>query len=90
MPADADVRACILRLVHARGLHKTVCPSEVARALVDDGPKHPAAWRSLMPQVRAVAASLAAEGLLQVSQRGEPVNAQMAKGAIRFGMQFTN
>lgn len=70
-----------LGAVVARGAGKTVCPSEVARALAAGGD-----WRPLMPHVREAAARLADRGELVVLQRGEPVNARTASGPIRLGL----
>lgn len=63
----------------ARGAGKTICPSEVARAL---GP----AWRELMPAVRQAASELQAQGRLRVTQKGERVDPLRAAGPIRLGM----
>ncbi len=73
-PSDEAVRAAILRMVAVR--RKSFCPSEVARGFGPD-------WRALMPQVRRVAAALAGEGRLAVTQRGRPVAAEAARGPIR-------
>ncbi len=78
-PSEAQIAAEILRQVTARGAGKTICPSEVARALAQD-------WRALMPQVRDVADDLARRQAIRVSQKGEVVRAKMAKGPIRLGL----
>lgn len=81
MPALPDrtaLRQEIMRQVTARGLEKTICPSEVARAMSGDD------WRSLMPLVREVGAELLAEGLIDVTQKGAAVHPLTAKGPIRF------
>jgi hypothetical protein len=72
------IRQAILALAEARGTDRTFCPSEVARQLSRDG------WRDLMEEVRQEGAKLTAEGLLLVTQRGQPVNAMEAKGPVRF------
>ncbi|MEO1104139.1 MAG: DUF3253 domain-containing protein [Pseudomonadota bacterium] len=77
-PAPDAIIAEILSQVHAR-TPKTVCPSEIARALASDQ----GAWRPLMPQVRAQAAVLAAAGRLRVTQKGRVVDALAARGPIR-------
>ncbi|WP_353248622.1 DUF3253 domain-containing protein [Salinisphaera sp. T31B1] len=78
------IETAILAAVAERGSGKTVCPSEVARALA--APKEASdAWRDLMPAVRAVAADLCADGRLTVTQRGEPVDARRVRGPIRLG-----
>ena len=78
MPSAKAIEAEIARQVAARGAGRTICPSEVARALAAD-------WRALMPQVRAAAAGMAARGELRVTQRGAPVDALTAAGPIRLG-----
>ncbi|MEM8813116.1 MAG: DUF3253 domain-containing protein [Pseudomonadota bacterium] len=72
----------ILRLCRARGASKTICPSEVARALLgDDGP-----WRDGMADVRVVAARLVREGKIRATQKGEPVDPVQIRGPIRLGL----
>lgn len=77
---DALIRSKIIELVQARGVRKTVCPSEVARAL------SPKAWRDLMPAVRKIGAQLVKEGLILVTQRGTIVDLATAQGPVRFGL----
>jgi hypothetical protein len=68
----------ILERTAARGDGRTLCPSEVARALADD-------WRPLMPAVREVATDLADAGEVVVTQKGRPVDARTARGPVRLG-----
>lgn len=75
---DTNVRDCLLALVQKRGPHKTICPSEVARALGGED------WRALMEQVRAVGTELVKAGKIAVTQKGQIVNPQTAKGPIRY------
>lgn len=77
---NALIRAKIIELVTARGIKKTVCPSEVARAL------SPRAWRDLMPTVRKIGAQLVKEGLILVTQRGTIVDLSTVRGPVRFGL----
>lgn len=77
---DALIRAKIIELVTIRGLKKTICPSEVARAL------SPKAWRDLMPSVRKIGAQLVKEGIILVTQRGTIVDLPTARGPVRFGL----
>jgi hypothetical protein len=81
MPDDARLAAVIFELLDARAANATICPSDAARALAHDKP----AWRALMPEVRRVAAALAADGKLRVTQHGEDVDALAARGPIRLG-----
>ncbi len=76
------LRKVILQAVAARGADKTICPSEVARVVSSGGE----AWRELMPKVRAEAHRLQADGLIDVTQKGKPVDPLSAKGPIRLGL----
>ena len=50
---EALIAECILNLVNKRGIGKTICPSEVPRALYDKN-----TWRSKMEFTRQVAFEL--------------------------------
>ncbi len=65
-PAKAQIADTIMQLCTERGPDKTVCLSEVARALTTDNKT----WRALLPDVRCVAGQLAAKGEITVTQRG--------------------
>jgi Protein of unknown function (DUF3253) len=80
LPTDAAIRGEILRLTAARGAERSVCPSEVARALAggDDGP-----WRPLMGPVRRAAAGLARDGRVEILRKGKPVPPEAMRGVIR-------
>lgn len=80
---DAQIAETILKLCTERGPAKTICPSEVARALTTDDEQ---AWRALMPEVRRVAGDLASKSRIAVTQRGNAVDATSASGAIRLGL----
>ena len=68
----------IRSLLAQRGPGKTICPSEVARALAGAGD-----FRPLMAHVRDVAASMADRGELEVTQRGMVVDVRAARGPVR-------
>ena len=78
-PAAIEER--IFGLLAARQDGATICPSEVARALVPDG----GPWRALMPQVRQVAQGLARGQRLRVTRGGVDVDATSPGGPIRLG-----
>lgn len=61
--SDEGIAATLLAQVAARGAGRSICPSEVARALTPD-------WRPLMGRVLHVARSLAREGRVLITQRG--------------------
>lgn len=60
-----ELEQLILQLLNERTT--SWCPSEVARRMTPRG------WRSLMSDVRAAAAHLAATGLVSITQRGRPI-----------------
>ena len=70
----------ILRQTTARGPDKSICPSEVARALAggEDGP-----WRPLMGPVRQSAIALATAGRIEILRKGKPVPMDAVRGVIR-------
>lgn len=69
----------ITEQVMRRGAGKTICPSEVARALSGD-------WRALMPEVRDAGAEMAARGEIVVTQKGVVVDLSQTRGPVRFGL----
>jgi hypothetical protein len=71
------IRAAILDLALRRGRAKSLCPSEVAKALAAD-------WRPLMPEVRAVAAAMPE---IVATQGGSEVDAATARGPIRLRLR---
>ena len=75
-PLDRELEAVMLDLARERGRHKTLCPSEVARAVRDD-------WRPLMERVRRAARRRAATGEIEVLQGGRVVDPTDARGPIR-------
>ncbi len=79
---DLSKRAeeAILDLIAARDPDKTICPSEAARSLAGDDD-----FRPYMEPVREAAAGLAADGRIEVTQKGEPVKIGEARGPIRLG-----
>ena len=79
---DADIEDRIFALLSVRQPGATLCPSEVARALVPEG----GAWRERMPQVRQVAQALAQQHRLRVTRGGVPVDSTAPGGPIRLGL----
>ncbi len=76
-PRKATIEKEIFALLDKRGLGKTICPSEVARALSKEN------WRPLMEPVRTVARALWDRDRVKITQRGRAVDPHRAKGAIR-------
>ncbi|MFC7430013.1 MULTISPECIES: DUF3253 domain-containing protein [unclassified Agrococcus] len=78
MTRDAELERTMLRLVDERAPDRTICPSDVARAVGE-----PDSWRDLMDATRAVAARLADAGEVEVTQRGAVVDVRTARGPVR-------
>ena len=82
--AGGDARDATLALLAARAPGATVCPSEVARALVAaSGATEAEAWRSVMPAVHDAVHTLVAEGLVRLSWKGKLLQART--GPYRIG-----
>ena len=79
-PDHAAIQREILRQTSARGSARSICPSEVARALVggEDGP-----WRPLMGPVRRAAVELARAGRIEILRKGKPVPPEAMRGVVR-------
>lgn len=95
MAANADRRRLdvilpqLNRLLSAREYPKTICPSEVARALsaTDLVLLGVSEWRDLMPEVREILWTMRDRGEVEILQRGAPLpegtELQNIKGPIR-------
>ncbi|HEY8383679.1 MAG TPA: DUF3253 domain-containing protein [Microvirga sp.] len=80
MTKPDDLEAVMLDLAAKRGPGKTICPSEVARAIGGD---HPEGWGPLMQPVRRVAVRLMKEGRVVILRKGRPVDPDDFKGIYR-------
>ncbi|MEM0985153.1 MAG: DUF3253 domain-containing protein [Pseudomonadota bacterium] len=74
------VRTAILSLVEVRGVGKTICPTEAAKAVSKDR------WRAVLPDVRAEAVRLAKAGEIMIYRKGKPVDPGAFKGVYRLGL----
>lgn len=83
-PDEAAIAAAILRLCAARGAAKSVCPSEVARALAGPDERR---WRLLMHPVRMVAFALARAGRIEIRRKGRAIAPDQARGVIRLALK---
>ena len=82
MLTTGQARATIRDLLEQREPGKTICPSEAARSLGgDDG------FRPLMPVVRDAARAMVADGEIDVTQKGEVVDLDSARGPIRLRLR---
>ena len=78
------LRAAMLRLLAARRVQATICPSEAAREVARE---IGCEWRDLMRPVRYVAAVLVEEGALETLQNGRRVDLAEARGPIRLRLR---
>ena len=77
-----DLSETILTMLATRDAGKTICPSEVARAIAGQDEKQ---WRLLMKPIRAEAVRLAGEGRLTIRRKGKLVDPANFKGIYRIG-----
>ncbi|WP_309101902.1 DUF3253 domain-containing protein [Microbacterium sp.] len=75
---DERSRAAIHALVRKRS-ESSICPSDVARIVGGEGES----WRRRMPDVRRVAADMAREGEVVITQKGKVVDLDEARGPVR-------
>ena len=71
------ITAAILRIAAERGPEKSLCPTDVARAVSAEN------WRSLLGAVRQVAADLARDGKIEILRKGKPISPDEMRGVIR-------
>jgi len=76
-PVDRALEAAIAELLDARARDATICPSEAARRVDEEG------WRALMEPARRAARRMVAAGTLEIVQAGRVVDPSSAKGPIR-------
>jgi hypothetical protein len=67
----------MLRIAAERGPEKSLCPTDVARAVSTEN------WRPLLGAVRKVAADLARQGKIEILRKGKPINPDDMRGVIR-------
>jgi hypothetical protein len=67
----------LLRIAAERGPEKSLCPTDVARAVSAEN------WRPLLGAVRKVAADLARQGKIEILRKGKPINPDDMRGVIR-------
>ncbi len=81
MSEASRIEAEILAQTSARGSDRSICPSEVARALSGAGPDDD--WRKHLHAVRQEAVRLAQAGRIEILRKGKPVEPGEVRGVIR-------
>jgi hypothetical protein len=74
---DTRLEETILSLLASRRAGATICPSDAARAVSEDG------WRERMEPARRAARRLVAQGSVVITQGGRVVDPSSARGPIR-------
>jgi len=75
---DAELERTILSLLEDRAPSWTICPSDAARAVGTAD-----SWRSLMGPARTAARRLVEAGEVVITQGGEVVDLDTARGPVR-------
>jgi len=81
-PSDEALETAIVDLLQTRGVDKTICPSEAARAVFPEE-----RWRDEMEQARRAARRLVDRGIVEITQKGRPVDPSTARGPIRLRLR---
>ncbi len=71
------ITTVMLQIAAERGPEKSLCPTDVARAVSAED------WRPLLGAVRKVAADLARQGKIEILRKGKPINPDEMRGVIR-------
>lgn len=78
---DTALESAILDLLSQRSAGASICPSEAARLV------SPLDWQPLMEPARRAARRLVAQGRVEITQKGRPVDPSTAKGPIRIRLR---
>ncbi|HBG96622.1 MAG TPA: hypothetical protein DDY14_15160 [Chromatiaceae bacterium] len=79
---DARVEKLILDLLQQRAADASLCPSEAAKIIADGND-----WHNEMETVRMAARRLQRAGRILITQKGQPVNPDRAKGPLRLRLR---
>jgi hypothetical protein len=85
-PSSPNLEETILELCGALGAHKTICPTDAAKALAARRGEGELGWRSHLAEVRRVAVRLAEAGRLVIYRKGKPVDPRDFRGVYRLGL----
>lgn len=81
------IEQVILDVLAARGAHKSICPTEAARALA--GNPADESWRRSLAPVKLAAQRLARAGKIQVLRKGKPIDPETLHGVVRLRLTET-
>jgi len=75
----------ILTTLAARGPHKSICPTEAARALA--GNPADDSWRKSLAPVKLAAQRLARAGVIEILRKGKPISPDVLHGVLRLRLK---
>lgn len=75
----------VFRLASERGVGKTICPTDAARAVAEQRGA-PDEWHGKLNGVKDAAVRLAKRGRLAIYRKGKPVDPDDFKGVYRIGL----
>ncbi|HTQ70840.1 MAG TPA: DUF3253 domain-containing protein [Acidocella sp.] len=75
----------ILDMLAARGEHKSICPTDAAKALAGNPPDE--SWRRSLAPVKLAAQRLARAGQIEILRKGKPVDPEALHGVIRLRLK---
>lgn len=71
----------ILEMLASRGKHKSICPTDAAKALA--GNPSDESWRKFLTPVKQAAQRLARAGKIEILRKGKPIDPELLHGVIR-------
>jgi hypothetical protein len=82
---DKKLEKVIIHLLQSSNASTTICPSQAAKALVEDDDEH--RWRALLEPARRAARRLVHQGKINIMQGGKIVDKSRFKGPIRLRLK---
>jgi hypothetical protein len=83
---DSPAIETILALCHERGVEKTICPTDAAKALAARRGLDDLGWRQVLSEIRQNAVALARQGRLVIYRKGKPADSDHFRGVYRLGL----
>ncbi len=75
-PSEDEIRGEIFRQLMLNGQGVSICPTDVARRIANP-------WREHLEWIREVINQMAIEGLIEVVQKDQVVDGEVARGPVR-------
>jgi hypothetical protein len=85
-PGHEPLENVILDLCATAEGHRTICPTDAAKAFAARRGDDDLAWRRWLTHVRAASVGLARQGRLVIYRKGKPVDPSDFRGVYRLGL----